>query len=120
MPDTQIDQVDEAGEQLEDATEDVTHGTRWYARTYLTVLFGLLVAGVVASVHFGLLTPNLTVTATVDVGYLLEYLAVGVVAIFLLWTAAMVLVALPGEFLSGVLSAAARIADAYELPNNNE
>jgi hypothetical protein len=116
MTDEQIDKADEAGEQLEEATEDVTRGTRWYARTYLTVLFALVVAGVVGSVAFGYLDPHLTITATVDVGWLLEYLAMGVAAVFIVWTVAMVLIALPGLFLSGVISAAARIADAYELP----
>lgn len=116
---TDQEQIDEAAEDLEDATEDVSRGLRWYAKIYLTVLFLGIVAAIGGAVYFGYINPNITVTATVEVGYLLEYVAMGLTGAFLLWTAAMILVALPGSFTANVVKATARVADNYELPTED-
>ena len=116
----QIDAVDDAGEHMEQADEDVTRGQRWYAKAYLTALFAVIIAGLTAAVYFGIVQPEFIITAEASIGWVLEYLVMGVVALFLLWTAAMILIALPGSFVSGIMSAVARIADAYELPTDDE
>lgn len=117
---SQTDKVDQAGEHLEEATEDVGRGLRWYAKAYLTVLFFGIVGFFVAALWVGFIDLNLTLTASVSVGWVVEYLIVAVAAVFVIWTAAMVLVALPGSFISGVVSAIARIADAYQMPDDDE
>lgn len=115
-----FDQVDEAAERLDEAQQDVSRGLSWFARVYLVTLFATIVAGVVLLVYLGFVQFGFTFQATVDIGWLLEYLAIGLVALFLLWTGAMVLVALPGSFVAGTIRGIARIADAYELPNRDD
>jgi hypothetical protein len=114
---SEVDKVDEAGEAIEDAQEDVGRGMQWYARAYTTVLFSILIIGLVATVHFGIVSPSVTVSATLELGWLLEYVAIFIAALFTFFTASMALIALPIGFVSGILSAAARIADANDLQN---
>ena len=110
------EQVDRAADNLGDAADSGGRTLRVYAALYLTVLFVGMAGAAAASVYFGFVSPSITVTAEVSVGWLLEYLAIGLVALFLVFTAAMVLLLLPGNFVSGTTRAIARIADAYEIP----
>lgn len=116
MTDDQIEAADEAGEQLEEASDSATRTTKWYARAFLTVLIGVIIAGIALSVYFGYFTPNITFVATINIGYVVEYVVIALAVIFVVFIASLVLIALPGEFISGTVSAVARIADAYELP----
>jgi hypothetical protein len=117
MSDKQTEQIDEAGEAIEDAQENVGRGMQWYARAYTTALFSILIIGLVATVHFGIVSPSVTVSATLELGWLLEYVAIFIAALFAFFTASMALIALPIGFVSGILSAAARIAKAEDLRN---
>lgn len=115
-----MEQVDEAAETLGDASNAGGSRIRFYAKLYLTVLFGGALLSLVVAVWTGIIDPSLSVSASVQIGWLVEYVLIGFAALFFVWTASMLLIALPGAFVSGAVSAIARIADAYELPNNDE
>ena len=108
--------VDDAADDLAAADEDVTASQRRYAYAYLTGLFALVVLAIAASIHFGLVTVDLRVTAAVNAGRVIEALLWVVVGLFGLFTTAQVIIALPGS----VLAALARIADNYQIPGNDE
>jgi hypothetical protein len=120
MTDDQIEAADEAGEQLEQASDSASKTLKWYARAFLTIFFGIIIAGIGLSVSFGYLTPDITFVATVNIGYIVEYVVIALAAILVFFVASLVLIALPGEFMSGIVSATARIADAYQLPTEGE
>ena len=118
--DEQIEQVDEAADELEQAGEDVGDRTVWFARGYIILLFLTIVGGAAAAVALGLVeVGTVVVGGEVQVGTAVEWLVRGLVALFLFFTAAAVLIALPFSFWGRLLSAGARIADAYELPRTD-
>ena len=112
----------EAADGLEDADEDITTNQRWYAKAYLTALFGgavvLLVGGTAALYAVGALSLDVDVALSVDVGWVVEYIVAGLAAAFLLWTFAMILVALPGSFVAAVVRFAAGVAEAGQRGDN--
>lgn len=110
------EQIDEVGE----AGEDVSTWRIGLANGYLLTLFLVLAGALVASVYFDIIEPSVTITATVDVGWLLEYLIAGLVGSFLIFTFAMLLVALPGSLISAVGSLAYGIASSQGYINEDE
>jgi len=95
-------------------------GSKTYSYAYLTGLFVVIVGGLAASVYFGYVTPDVEVTATLSIGWILEYAVAGMVALFFLWTFAQVSNITGMAFISGVVGAVARIADNYELPHERD
>jgi hypothetical protein len=112
MSDETTEQIQES---LEQSDKDIGMASRTFATAYIMALLTLLSGGFVASVYYGYITPNITLTATVDVGWVIEYLVMGIVALILIWSASMVLVALPGSFIAGTVGALKTIADSYQL-----
>jgi hypothetical protein len=115
--DDQIEQVDEAADELEQAGEDVGQRTVWFARGYLVLLFaGIALAGGAAVVGGYVEVGTFVVGGEVEAGAAITWLIRGFVFLFLVFTGAAVLISLPFSFWSRILSTGARLADAYELP----
>lgn len=109
-------------ETVEDAAQEVEdpEGSKTYSYGYLTSLFlGLVGLGVV-SVYFGYVTPDITVNATLNAGWIVEYFAAGLGALFLLWTFAQIANITGMNFISGIIGVIARIADNYSLPEKED
>ena len=102
--------IDEAAEGLEASDEDITSDTRSRAFWVLVSFYGLALTGLVAAVGFGYLSPSITVTATVDAGWVIEYLLAGLAGLLFVFLAASLLIWLPGSFMAGVVRAAYGIA----------
>jgi hypothetical protein len=92
-------------------------GSKTYSYAYLTVLFAVIVAGLAASIYLGIVTPDVDVTATLSIGWILEYTVAGIVVLFFFWTAAQIANVVGMSFVGGTIGLVARIADNYELPN---
>lgn len=102
--------LDQAADDIEDA--DVSSEQRFTATAYLIALYLTIGAGLVAAIYFGYIDPYIELTATASVGWALEYLVGGLVAIFLVFTGAMVLVALPVSISAALVRFAAGIAES--------
>ena len=102
--------IDEAAEGLEASDEDVTSETRSRAFRVLVSFYSLALAGLVAAVQLGYISPTITVTATVDAGWVIEYLLAGLAGLLFVFLAASLLIWLPGSFMAGVVRAAYGIA----------
>jgi uncharacterized membrane protein YdjX (TVP38/TMEM64 family) len=112
------DTAEDIQQDIDDADEDVTRTQRWWAYAQLAALFGGVILAGVAAVAFGIVDPSITVSATVDIGWVVEYAIIGFVGAFLLYVFALILIALPGSILSllgglafGVASAGGYIDD---------
>lgn len=92
--------ADEIQQDIEQPDEDVTRTQRWGAGIQLAILFGSIGLALAGAVYFGYIQPDITVTATVDAGWILEYLVAGVVAAFLLYVFTLIVIWLPGSILS--------------------
>jgi len=106
-------------DEVQDQVDDVEDpgGSTMYSYAYLTGLFTLIAVGLVASVYFGFVTPDVEVTASLSIGWILEYAVAGIVVIFFFWTFAQVANIVGMGFISGVVGVVARIADNYQMPN---
>jgi hypothetical protein len=81
------------------------------------VLFGSIllgIVGVVAAVWLGFVQPDVTVTATISVGWIIEYFVAGFVGLVLAFLIASFLIWLPGNFRSALVRAAAGMAENSE------
>jgi len=87
-----------------------------YAYLYLTALVLLPVAGVALGAYTGLIDLALTVQARPDLSVAVEWLVQGLVVVFLVWTFVQVVRVTGVGFITGLITAVARIADNYELP----
>jgi len=65
-------------------------------------------------------TPDIDVTASVSIGWVIEYTVAGLVGLFFFWTFAQVANIVGMGFIAGVIRIVARIADNYELPNPDD
>jgi hypothetical protein len=104
--------IQESADNLEDMDEDVSGGLRTYARAYVTGLFFLIAGAFAVSVYLGFIDFTLTLTADVAVGWVVEYLVIGVVGAFLLFTFAMVLISIPASFTAALVRFAGGIVEA--------
>lgn len=118
--DEEFEQIDEAGNQLEEAGDSGGWPIRVYATLYLTGLIVAAAGVIVWLISSGTLDPTIEVSASLNIGWLLEYAAIFFVGLFVFWTAAMVLIVLPGSIFGGLTSAIARIADSYQLPTQDD
>lgn len=92
----------EIQEDIAESDEDVTRGQRWFAGIQLALFFLGLVATGALSIYFGYVNPDLSVTATVDVGWIIEYIVAAVAAIFVLWLVTNLVIYLPGSVLNAL------------------
>jgi hypothetical protein len=114
------DDVDQAAEALEDANEDVTPAMRWSGFVWLVAVFGTLAVAIGAAVYFDYVTVDLAVSATVNIGWVVEYLVAGLVAVFLIMTFAALLIWLPGSFWGAVTRALGYAATGYQETNTDD
>lgn len=110
LPDGEV--IQEGADDLETMDDEVSTGLRTYARAYITGLFVLILLGFGAAVYFDFVSVTLDLTAQVSVGYLVEYLAIAMVVIFVFFTAAMVLIAIPASFTAALVRFAGGIVEA--------
>jgi len=110
---------DDTADDIQDDVEGIDDpgGSKTYSYAYLSALFAVIVVGLAASIYAGLVTPDVEVTATLSIGWILEYTVAGLVALFFLWTFAQVANIVGMGFIGGVVGVIARIAHNYELPN---
>lgn len=104
------DDLDQAAEDIEDA--DISKTQRFTATTYLIALFVTIGVAIVAAIWFDYIQLHIDATATVQVGWILEYLVAGIAAAFLVFTGAMVLVALPVSISAAIIRFAGGIAES--------
>lgn len=90
-------------------------GTRRYAVAYVSLLVLLPVVGLAAATALGWVSFDLTFTATVSIGWLIEYGLAALAGLFLLFTAAQVVKAIGVGFTRSIVSFVARQADNYQL-----
>lgn len=114
--DDNVKAADEAADAIEDATDDDSPTERWFARGYVVGLIALAVGGLASLLYFDYIDVALTVSASVSVGWILEYLIAILAAIFVTFTALMVIKAVGGNLVAAAIRAVARIAHNYELP----
>lgn len=91
-------------------------GDAWqtgYAYLYLTVLIFGPVAITALAAFAGLVELDLSITASPDLGFAIEWLIGGVTIVFLLWTLVQVVRVTGVRFINSL----ARIAHNYELPS---
>lgn len=112
--------IQESADNLEDLDEDVSTGLRTYARAYVTGLFALIVLAFASAVYFDFISVSLALTAELSVGYLIEYLAIAVVVLFVFFTAAMVLIAIPASLTAALVRFAGGIVEAGQSDDDGQ
>jgi hypothetical protein len=114
-PDTpDPDAVDEAVDEVPEV-----QGSKKYSYVYVTALFLTILGAIVGSVAFGIIDPSIQVTATVSIGWIVEYTALALAGLFVLFTLAQVLNIIGVSFVGGLVTAIARIADNYEIESTD-
>lgn len=94
-------------------------GPQWqvsFAYAYFVILILGVIGGIAASIYSGLIQIQATFTFQANLGWVLEYLAGGLLVIFLLFTFVQVVRITGIGFIRGLINSLARIADSYELP----
>jgi hypothetical protein len=119
---SQIDQVDEAADKLEDAGQDITNRTRRLARIYVVAVFSSVVVLLGLSVVTGVINIGTftIVGGEVNIGTAFQWMVNGLVALFLFSVASAILISLPFTFWSRVLETVARLADSYNVAELEE
>jgi nitrate reductase NapE component len=92
----------------------------WYAYAYLSLLVLLPLLSLAVALYTGLVTLEATLTVSPDLSTPAEWLAQGLVVVFLLWTFIQIVRVTGVGFIEGLVQSLARIADAYELPGEPE
>jgi hypothetical protein len=118
--DPDIDQVDEAADEISGATAGTTEAGRWFARAYVVGLLVLVVGGFSGLLYLGVLDLSVSLTAEVTVGWVVEYIVAGMGLLLVAFTAFMVVKAAGGNLVASVIRGGARLADAYSLPENQD
>lgn len=109
---------EEEGGPLHDLEEPAS--SRTYAVAYVTALIALPVIAVAVGTWLGWISVDLTVTADVSAGWLIEYGLAAAGALFFVYTAAQVVRAIGVGFTASLVSGLARMADNYELPKESQ
>jgi hypothetical protein len=105
--------IDEAGEQIEEASEETGSRTKWFARLYMIGLLLAILGAAWLLYSGGSLTPDVSPTASPDFTDEAELLGRGLVIIFLAFTAGWGLVALPGNYINAVSGIVGRFLHGY-------
>jgi len=90
-----------------------------FAYAWFVLLILVLIGGFGASIWLGIVNIQATFTFQASLGWVLEYLVAGLVAVFLLFTFVQVVRITGIGFIQGLMSTIARIAHNYELPQQN-
>jgi hypothetical protein len=87
-----------------------------FAYAYFILLILGIVGAAAASMWLGIIELNAQFTFQADLGWLVEYLAAGLLAVFLLFTFVQFVRITGIGFIRGLIGTIARIAHNYELP----
>jgi uncharacterized membrane protein YjjP (DUF1212 family) len=122
--DSKVDEetAEDIQEDLAESDEDVSRVMRLSAGVQLVVLFVAIAAALVLAVLSGLITPSIAISATVNIGWVVEYLIIALAAAFIIYVFALLIIVLPGsvlDFLGGLAYGAAVAAGLVETENNN-
>lgn len=121
-PDIEEDDAKEIKEDFESADEGISTKMRLTAGAQLVILFVAVVAGVALSISTGLITPSIVITATVNIGWIVEYLVIAVSGAFVLYVFTLLVIVMPGSILNllgGLAYGAAVAAGLVEENDNN-
>lgn len=113
------EQVAEAAGGLEPLKPRGENAVR-YAYAYLTLLILLPLVGLAVGVYLDLIALNVTVSVEAALGQAVEWLTLGLVVAFLLWTFVQIVRVTGIGFISSLIGAVARAADNYELPQEDD
>lgn len=102
----------EVQEDIAESDEDVTGLMRLGAGAQLAFLFISIIGALVAGVYFGYINPDVTLVASINIGWVLEYLIIGISAAVVIYIFALVLIVLPGSVLNALAGIAYGIASA--------
>lgn len=105
--------IDEAGEQIEEASDDADSTTKWFARGWVATLALVIIAVALYAHQTGILALSVTPSASPDITSEVELLVRGLVYIFLGFTAIMALVAAPGSYLNAISGVVGRFLHGY-------
>ena len=114
------DTAEAVQEDIAESDEDVTGLMRLGAGAQLAFLFLSIVGTLIGGVYFGYINPDLTLVASVNVGWVLEYLIVGISAAIVIYIFALVLIVLPGSVLNAIAGMAYGIASAGGYIDDDE
>lgn len=109
-------------EDLEESDEDVTTAMRLSAGVQLVALFIAIGAALILAVTTGIITPSIAIAATINIGWVIEYLIIAIVAAFILYVFALLIIVLPGSvlnFLAGLAYGAAVAAGLIDTEGNS-
>jgi TRAP-type C4-dicarboxylate transport system permease small subunit len=109
-------------ETLADAARNTDKKTKWFARLYFISIFIILALATSILVYFNYISFNLSVTANISIGWIVEILLGSFVGMFVLFSGAMMLKATGAKTIKAMVSVIARIADNYTLDDvkNND
>lgn len=111
------DEIDQAADALEDSDEGVTSTQRSHAFYYFVGAFALIIGTLIGGAGLlwsaGMLSFNLSLTGSVDIGAVIEQALTALVWLFVLSIGAAILIWLPGSFLGGVTRALGYFAEGY-------
>jgi hypothetical protein len=112
MSDESIDE--ETGRSMRDAVAsagaDAGKKMKWTAGAQLAILFGGTIALLLLSVVTGIVPVEITLVASVSVGWVIEYLIIGLSAAFLLYVFALIFTFMPGSMTTAIAALAFGIA----------
>lgn len=91
-----------------------------YAYIFLTALFVVPIGGTAIAIWAGYFTPDITITANPDISGPLQLLAWGLAGAAVVWVFIQLVRVAGIGFIRGLISTVARVADAYELPQDTD
>lgn len=104
LEDEQYEQIEEAGDQLAEASANVGSRLKWAARALWLGILLASVAAIALAVYLGYIDPSITFTGTVNVGWIVEYLLAILAGIIILGLVTALMVAMPGSFISAFIT----------------
>lgn len=107
-------------EDLEQADEDVTRGMRLTAGIQLFLFFAGIIGAIALAVTTGIISPSFVVNATVNIGWIVEYVVIAVAAVFVIYLFTLLLILMPGSIMKLFGGLAYGIAVAAGLVDENE
>lgn len=116
------DEAKDIQQDIAESDEDVSTLMRLSAGAQLVGLFVFIAIGILFAVLAGIIAPSIVITATINVGWVIEYIIIALAAAFVLYIFALVIIVLPGSVLNllgGLAYGAAVAAGLVDSDNEN-
>lgn len=116
------DEAKDIQQDIAESDEDVSTLMRLSAGAQLVGLFVFIAIGILFAVLAGIIAPSIVITATINVGWVIEYIIIALAAAFVLYVFALVIIVLPGSVLNllgGLAYGAAVAAGLVDSDNEN-